>query len=177
MKQITKYRANIFLLSGILWALCYYLFQPYVTLAHAELVSASPAPGDILNAPPEQIMLVFNEPVGSGSTFTIFDRSFGQIPVIVETSSENQAEIIGRNVEITEAGVYTIQWIVFSQDGHPIDGSFSFAVDPSSEGGQDMELIAAAESTAVNLPGWFAWLMVAAAILTPLIVWNITKSK
>ncbi|MEM8863765.1 MAG: copper resistance CopC family protein [Chloroflexota bacterium] len=146
-------------------------------LAHADLVTANPAPGEVLSAPPSEILLIFNEPIGAGSTFTIFDKSFGQIPVIVETSSENQTEIIGRNVEISEAGVYTVQWLVISQDGHSIDGSYSFAVDPNSRGEQNMELIAAAEGTAVNLPGWFAWMMVGLAILTPIIVWNITKSR
>ena len=38
-----------------------------------------------------------------------------------------------------------------------------------------MELIAAAEGTAVNLPNWFAWTMVAMAIIVPFLVLNLTR--
>lgn len=164
-------------LWGILLGLCYYLGQSYVALAHSELVEAHPAPGETLSDAPQEIRLEFNEAISPGSTFTVFDESFNTIPITVETNSQNGRLLIGRDVEITQPGVYTVQWLIISQDGHSIDGTYSFAVDPNSNGGTDhMELIAAAEGTAVNLPGWFAWIMVALAITVPFIVRAMTRN-
>lgn len=165
-----------FALWGILIGLCYYLGQPYVTLAHAELIDSHPAPGAILNVPPEQIMLKFNEPIASGSTFAIYDKDFALIPVKVQTDVNTPDMIFGEQIEINESGIYTIQWVTISDDGHPIDGAFSFAVEFEKENKEgNMELIAAAEGTAVNLPGWFAWMMVAIAIVVPFLVLNMSR--
>ena len=173
-----KFFCKTKILWGFLLGLCYYFGSSYVTLAHAELVSSTPAPGETLTSFPDEILLVFNEPIDPGSTFTIFDRSFNSIPLVVETDRQNMNILAGHNVEITRPGIYTVQWLVISSDGHPIDGSFEFAVElNNSDGGDDnMELIAAAESTAVNLPGWFAWMMVGLAIVVPFLVRNMTKS-
>ena len=167
-------------LWGILVGLCYHFGQPYVTLAHAELIDSNPAPGAVLNGSPEQITLTFNEPIASGSTFAIYDKEFAQIPVNVKTDANSPNVIVGEQVEIIKSGVYTIQWLTISADGHPIDGAFSFAVEFENETDthikeSNMELIAAAESTAVNLPGWFAWTMVALAIIVPFVVLNLSR--
>lgn len=170
-------------LWGILIGLCYYLCQPYVTLAHVELVSSIPLPGAQLQAAPERIVLTFNEPVSAGSTFVVYDQDFGLIPAEVETDVTQPNVIVGRQIEIKESGVYTVQWVTISSDGHPIDGAFSFAVELDSETNSKnteeskMELIAAAENTAVNLPGWFAWIMVCLAIIVPILVRTLTKKN
>ncbi|MFK7801126.1 MAG: copper resistance protein CopC [Anaerolineae bacterium] len=178
MKSFRKFswRKNM-LLWGILLGLCYYLVQPYVTLAHAELIDSDPAPGAMLSSSPQEITLTFDEPVTPGSTFVIYDRDFGVIPAEVQTDQNKPNLISGHQIDITESGVYTIQWIVISEDGHPIDGSFSFEVDLNNTNIKEnnMELIAAAESTAVNLPSWFAWMMVTIAIVVPFLVYNMSK--
>ena len=175
MKQII---CNTKFLWGILLGLCYYFGQPYVTLGHAELVDSSPAPGEILDGAPEIIRLEFNEPISPNSTFTIFDQDFVTIPVVVESDQQNPNILIGRNLELTRPAVYTVQWLIFSEDGHTVDGSYTFAVEDRSKGGTlDMELIAAAESTAVNLPGWCAWIMVGLALITPILVKNFVSKK
>lgn len=165
-------------LWGILLGLCYYFGQSYVILAHAELASSNPAPGQVLTDFPDEIRLEFNESIGLSSTFTVFDSDFNTIPILVEINASTDNIMTGRNVEISEPGVYTVQWLVISQDGHRIDGSYSFAIDPENRNGgtHDMELMAAAESTAVNLPGWFAWIMVALAIGVPFLVRNMTRN-
>ncbi len=165
-------------LWAVLLGLCYYFGQSYVTLAHAELVSSNPAPGQVLTEFPDEVRLEFNESISLGSTFTVFDREFKEIPISVEIDLNTDNIMTGRQVEITEPGVYTVQWLIISQDGHSIDGSFSFAVDTSDRNGgtHDMELMAAAESTAVNLPGWFAWMMVGLAIVVPFLVRNMTRN-
>ena len=163
-------------LWGILIGLCYHFGQPYVTLAHAELIDSDPAPGAVLTGSPEQIMLTFNEPIAPGSTFAIYDKDFALIPVTVQTDTTQPNVIFGDRIEIVESGIYTIQWLTISEDGHPIDGAFSFAVEFENEEKENtMELIAAAEGTAVNLPNWFAWTMVAMAIIVPFLVLNLTR--
>ena len=171
---------KILTIWGILFGLCYHFGQPYVTLAHAELIDSNPAPGAILDGSPERITLTFDEPIGSGSTFAIYDKDFALIPVNVKTDATTPNLIVGEQVEIIRSGVYTIQWVTISEDGHPIDGAFSFAVEFENEIETDTEennmaLIAAAEGTAVNLPSWFAWTMVVLAIVVPFIVLSVTR--
>lgn len=163
-------------LWGILIGLCYYVSHPNTISAHAELIDSDPAPGAILTGAPEQIRLVFNEPVAPSSTFVLYNKDFAQIPVLVFTDASTPDVIVGTQIEIIESGVYTVQWVTISADGHPIDGAFSFAVEFENQNKEHtMELIAAAESTAINLPGWFAWMMVALAIVVPFVVFNMTR--
>ncbi|MFT5194207.1 MAG: copper transport protein [Cellvibrionaceae bacterium] len=174
---------KISLIWGILFGLCYHFALPYVTLAHAELVDSYPAPGEVLDSAPEQIILTFNEPVAPGSTFVIYDRDFAAIPATIQTDANHPDVVSAHQIEIAESGIYTIQWIAIGGDGHSIDGTFAFAVDLSDQPTKNtneennMELIAAAENASINLPGWFAWIMVALAIVVPILVYNLTRTK
>jgi len=177
-----------YLIWGILLGLCYHLTQSYVTLGHPSIVSSNPAPGETLTAPPDQIVITFSDPIGANSTFVLYDGDFRIVSADVFTDASQPNLIIGRNVDIVKPGVYTVQWLVTGPDGHSIDGSFSFAVklEPDhlvtanldvKKDENHMELVALSESAAVNLPGWFAWMMVVIALVTPSLVLNILKKK
>lgn len=93
--------------------------------AHDELVDASPSDGAQLEAAPEEIRLTF-----SGQIATVGAQ-------LAVTGGEGEALDGVPRVEGTEVvqdlrelapGDYEVMWRVTSQDGHPISGTFSFAV-------------------------------------------------
>ncbi len=97
-------------------------------LAHAELVSADPAPGARLESPPAEIRLTFDEALHNGSTFTVFDRDFqpagGVSPVIDSALPEQMASRLAP----LALGEYTVQWKAITEDGGEVTGSYSFSV-------------------------------------------------
>ncbi len=149
------------------------LAHSQVVIAHSELIATLPTQGAILTTPPNKIRLQFNEPLNAGSTFVLFNEAFQPIklnPLI----DESKPAILYANLPADlhlPAGFYTVQWLVISQDGHQISGSYRFQII----GDRDMEILA--EGVSINLPGWFAWLMIILALATPAIVWNWAKNS
>lgn len=145
------------------------LGAPSVTQAHAELLLASPGPGIGLAQAPAAVVIKFSEPL---------NFALSQIEVLnssgVEVGSRPTEAVVGdtqamrRPLGILPTGQYTVHWTsVSALDGHPLRGSYSFAVGTSanpattianspldSEGpfglvGRFLELIA--------LGAWLAW--------------------
>jgi methionine-rich copper-binding protein CopC len=115
-------------------------FWAGVARAHSELVRSQPAAGSTAPAGLRELVLEFNEPIGGGSTLTIFAGTFSPTAG-VETSVEGQV-LTARLAEPLPAGTYTVEWRVIGADGHPVQGSYQFAV---SAGG--------AQATS----GWLRW--------------------
>ncbi|MFZ1399796.1 MAG: copper resistance CopC family protein [Candidatus Promineifilaceae bacterium] len=114
-------------------------------LAHAELVSAVPEPGNTV-AELTELRLTFSEPIGPNGQIQLhqnFIDAAELAPVVA-----NERELVTA-VPPLPNGVYTVQWSVLSADGHPVSGSYSIGVDSS---------LAKTET-----PGIFPW--VAGAIL------------
>lgn len=114
---------------------CASAFVPQEALSHAALVESQPRQDAALAAPPEVIVLRFNEPVRpvmlrllDGEGQTIADRS--------------TARVVGTSVELPLAedlspGGYIVTWRMVSADSHPISGSFGFSVGPEPGRRQD----------------------------------------
>ena len=109
--------------------LCLLLFVVGGVQAHAQLLRASPAPGEQLLDSPAEIRLAFNEPLLAGSRITVYGRNF--TPTI-----QLDPEIVGAEmfaaVPLLNPGEYTVQWTAVSQDGHPISGSYAFTLLPAN---------------------------------------------
>ena len=95
--------------------------------AHASLVSATPANGAMLAAPPDVVELVFSESVGMPAALAVLgpdgdEVDGGQLEVVDDT--------VRRTYDPTSfvPGVYTVSYQVTSADGHPISGTLSFMV-------------------------------------------------
>lgn len=148
----------------ILWllSLSFMLGPAAVVWAHAELQSAEPSPGAQLAASPPIIKLVFSETVGDGSTFTVFDRNFTQIKLPVAREQGVPTTLLAENVPMLSDGVYTIQWLVISEDGHPLTGSFEFSI-----GGHMLTSTVLAEATSYNPPDIVGWIMVVLSLVLP----------
>lgn len=147
------------------------LLSAAVVRAHAELLTAEPAPGMQLPSAPSVIKLVFNESLGDGSTFTLFDATFKQISVSVARDKDAPSTLLADNVPELSKGVYTVQWLAVSQDGHPLSGSYEFSI-----GDQMLTSTLLAEG-AFNPPHWVGWLMVILALALPTAVYYWQKSQ
>ena len=111
--------------------------------AHNVLRSTAPADGSTVDAPPEAVTLVFDEPaIAMGSVVEVTDPG-GQVvsdgPVQLRDTSVVQP------VAADVGGTYRVVWRITSGDGHPIEGTFAFTAIT----GADAPASASGESTTV----------------------------
>ena len=108
-----------------------YAMTPISTLAHAGLVSSSPAAGETLATPPDAVTLVFERELApDGSGFTVTDPDgvvVGEGGLDLAVAERNQ---VRGGVQITEPGTYAVAWSAVASDGHEETGDFVFTVRP-----------------------------------------------
>ncbi|MFY1636488.1 copper resistance CopC family protein [Solwaraspora sp. WMMB335] len=96
--------------------------------AHNALVSSQPGQNTRVAQSPEEIELVFIERLnGEFTTIVVSDAAGAQVPI--EGPVVDQQRGVVRPVEPLPDGVYTVAYRVVSTDGHPVQGSFRFAVN------------------------------------------------
>lgn len=103
---------------------------PVPVLAHAWLVTADPAPGSLLPAPPAAVALRFSEPVtAAGNGITIVAPSG-------RTVGAGRVQAAGPRLRLpfhaAGDGTYLIRWQVIAADTHPSRGQFTFSLGHSS---------------------------------------------
>lgn len=96
-----------------------------LAFAHAALVSSVPAQGAVLQSAPSEVRLTFDEPV-SALVFTLVEpggtaREVSRIRAVDDGVSLSLPTL-------SERGTYALSWRVISADGHPLGGTFTFAV-------------------------------------------------
>jgi copper transport protein len=103
--------------------------------AHAIVKSTEPEIDEIVPAPPQRVLMVFNEPV---------EISFGSIRVYdthgnrVEEGDAQYVPGTNDSVQVPlqpdlPRGTYTVAWRIVSADGHPIGEAFVFHVGAPGE--------------------------------------------
>jgi methionine-rich copper-binding protein CopC len=99
--------------------------------AHAQLLEADPAPGSTLDAPPTEIRLTFNEPIGTDSRIGLFNNAFyAQTGVESFVDLQNPNQLVATLPPLNH-GIYNVNWTAVSTDGHPVSGSYRFQIgDP-----------------------------------------------
>jgi copper transport protein len=104
-----------------------------VVHAHALPVASDPAPGAILQQPPQAITMTFNEaPDPSLSYMKVLDTAGTQYEVGNATANPGDPRTLTVKVAHLHKGVYTVAWrTVASDDGHRITGSWAFGVQVS----------------------------------------------
>ncbi len=113
-----------------LLALAALLLVSGAALGHAQFVSSTPRPNDILPEPPASVLVVLSETIESGSARIRVTNATGA-SFAVNATRVNPAD--ARQMETDLAGmgpcVYTVAWSATSAvDGHFNAGSFSFLV-------------------------------------------------
>ena len=109
--------------------------------AHAVLLESAPADGERVDGGPEEITLTFNEPMSPPATLTVTGPGDDTVH---DEDPDVEGETVSTAIEpLTEDGTYTVAWRAVSDDGHPVEGEFTFDVAaaqaPEEEAGEEVE--------------------------------------
>ena len=98
-----------------------------VAQAHATLIGSRPESGSTLGIAPSEIVLEFDENVQS--SFAVVNVTGpGGSAVSTGSVSATDNKVIAALRPPTKAGVYMVSWRVVSDDGHPVDGQFTYTL-------------------------------------------------
>jgi copper resistance protein C len=130
-------------------AVCVVAAAP-VALAHAELVSSTPAGGATLSRAPDVVSLTFSETVRTPAFVEVTgpggdDVSTGEVRV-------RDADVVKRLAASAGPGRYTLSYRITSADGHPITGSLRFTLTGGSGAGDGSGGTGDGGSTAAPAP-------------------------
>jgi copper transport protein len=102
--------------------------------AHGQLDSSSPAPSAVLETAPSEISLDFNEPVTPVARSIEIYNQDGQRIVLGEAllSPDDPSVLIAKDVPAIPNGLYVVAWRAVSNDGHAIEGAYSFQIGASA---------------------------------------------
>ena len=97
--------------------------------AHAQLVASSPAKNQVLDAPPIEIHLTFNEHVEPRySSVKLVSAAGKYFDADRPHADKTDPNSIAASVPVLRSGVYRARWTAVGSDGHKTHGDFSFTV-------------------------------------------------
>lgn len=100
--------------------------------AHDRIISTDPADGAQLDAAPAALTMTFStEPLAVEPQVVVTDTA-GTVVAQGSPTIEGTSATFPWPAELT-GDTYTVAWRVVSSDGHPIEGTFSFAVAAAPE--------------------------------------------
>jgi len=104
---------------------------PLPALAHAHLVSSSPAVGDVVSAP-STLKITFSEGIEIGLSKFDLTGPGGETVAGVNPSLDpgNNKLVLLQLKTPLAAGDYTMHWHVVSVDTHRTEGTYAFTVKP-----------------------------------------------
>ena len=101
-------------------------------LAHAGLESSVPAANAVLETGPPNIVLDFNEAIDAKLTdIELYDQTAKLVATGLPTAGSDST-IVQASVPTIGDGVYVVVWRVPSEDGHVVNGVYSFQVGTQS---------------------------------------------
>ena len=96
---------------------------------HATLISSEPAKGSRLATSPVRIYLVFSEEVEPSLGSIRLVGPGGRVVALKSTGDpRNVSALVAPVTTPLDAGTWRVEWRIVSEDGHPIDGDYIFAV-------------------------------------------------
>lgn len=103
------------------------MLQAGAVLAHAGLVSETPADGALVTAP-AAVTLTFTEPVTLAFTGLTLQADGVDVAVGAAGLSEDGLTLTVPTAGVLSAGRYTVEWHALSDDGHKSHGTYRFTV-------------------------------------------------
>ncbi|XDA99119.1 CopD family protein [Sulfitobacter sp. LCG007] len=97
---------------------------PQAALAHAQLRASVPAEGAVVDAVPDEIALLFSEPV---SPLLLNWITPDGTPIEVAGEAENDRVVVAAP-KAAGVGTHLMSWRIVSADGHPVGGTLTFHV-------------------------------------------------
>jgi hypothetical protein len=108
--------------AGLLLA----LLIPGTAAADAELTSTIPADGAVLDVPPTEVVLTFDQEITDRSSFAVLDSNGA---TVAEGALDPADPTTMRGaLPVLAPGTYEVQWVAQSADGHLPRGTFAFTV-------------------------------------------------
>lgn len=124
MAGVLHSRFALFFLAAAIW-----LSLSATAFAHAALIAAEPADGEVIGAAPSQFLLTFSEPV-SALALKLIGPDGSRTPLTRSTLRENRLDI--EAPADLSSGTHVLSWRVISADGHPVAGSVVFSIGAPS---------------------------------------------
>ena len=104
---------------------------------HATLVSSEPAANSRQATSPARVRLVYSEPVeGRLARVTLIPGAGARLVLRAGADPRDVHAVIAPVADALAPGSYRVEWRVVSADGHPVDGTFVFAVGDTTLGSQ-----------------------------------------
>ena len=97
-----------------------------VGYAHTGLTSSSPAEGEEVTEDVEQIVMEFNTKIETTSTVKVFNENEEEMTINDTQVSDSVMTAVFESP--LDNGTYTVEWKIIGADGHPTQGTYSFAV-------------------------------------------------
>ena len=117
-----------------------------VARMHATLLRSEPAKDSRVAAAPSRIYLVFSEEVEPSLGGIRLVGPGGQVVVLKPAGDPRNVSALVAPVTTTlAAGTWRVEWRIVSEDGHPIDGDFTFSI--AGAGGEDIATTATPSAT------------------------------
>jgi copper transport protein len=106
---------------------------PSAASAHAYLIKTVPAASGVLDAPPPNVQLTYDEAVEPRFAIISVTNAAGEQVATgpVHRSSVNPDTLVVPLRPHLPQGWYLIYWRAISVDGHPVQGAFTYAVGPN----------------------------------------------
>ena len=102
---------------------------PSAPRMHATLLRSEPAKGATIASPPARIYLVFSEEVEPSLGRIRLVGPGGRVVTLKPTGDPRNVSAMVASVSTPlAAGTWRVEWRIVSEDGHPIDGDFTFAI-------------------------------------------------
>jgi len=99
-----------------------------LALAHASLVSAEPKQSSVLAVSPPRIRLVFSEALEPTLARISLVTGDGHTIPLASSGDPHDVNALIAPVDSLPTGEYRVVWRVISADGHPVEGTYVFAV-------------------------------------------------
>ncbi|HEY6397664.1 MAG TPA: copper resistance protein CopC, partial [Solirubrobacteraceae bacterium] len=109
------------------------LVVPSAASAHAYLIKTVPAASGVLDVPPPNVALTYDEAVEPRFAIISVTNAAGQQETTgsVRRSLANPDTLVVALRPHLAEGWYLIYWRAISVDGHPVQGAFTYAVGPN----------------------------------------------
>ena len=134
--------------------------------AHATATKTDPASGELLDTPPSEVVVEFNEPVTPVDAATGVVAPDGDRADTGLTQNEDET-VLTIAVDADQEGTYLVGYRVVSHDGHPVSGTFTFTVGAETEAPGAEALVAGTDPFVQALlygNRWFGYAALALAL-------------
>jgi methionine-rich copper-binding protein CopC len=152
--------------AALLLAATWVVLLPLPAQAHAALVSSSPSDGAVVASAPTEVTFTFDETV-MAPAYVVVKAPDGSN--VVQGSATISGATVTQAVRLVpQQGAYSASYRVVSDDGHPVQGTIDFTVDPAHAATARASTSPLCSGDCTSTPVWqreSTWVVIALAAL------------